>query len=222
MKRYPVIDLIRGLAVFLMIIFHFSYDLTLFGLASFDVNKDLFWWTFPRVIVFLFMFSVGISIKHSHGEKIRWPSFLKRLLKLVLLAGLISLFTYYYFPQSWIYFGTLHSIAVCSILILPLLKTPKLSLLIGAGLIIFSVFFGKDIPWLVLPHASMDYIAPFPWVGVCLLGVYAHSIKFHELPIRNIKYLKPINYMGRHSLIIYITHQPILFSLVWIFNKLVR
>ncbi|MFZ8933020.1 MAG: heparan-alpha-glucosaminide N-acetyltransferase [Bacteriovoracaceae bacterium] len=222
MKRYPFIDIIRGLAVFLMIIFHFSYDLTLFGFASFDVNKDLFWWIFPRVIVFLFMFSVGISMKHSHGETIRWNSFLKRLLKLVVLAALISLFTYIYFPQSWIYFGTLHSIALCSIIILPFLKYPKFSLFVGSCLIIASLVFKVDIPWFLLPHASMDYIAPFPWVGVCLLGIFAHSVNLHHLPISNTVFLRPLKYMGKHSLPIYMAHQPILFSIVWIFSKLAR
>ncbi len=220
MKRYHIIDSIRGLAVLLMIIFHFSYDLTMFGYASFDVNKDLFWWVFPRVIVFLFMFSVGLSLRLVHLEYIRWKKFWIRFIKLVVLAGIISAYTYAAFPNNWIYFGTLHSIAVCSILALPFLRWPKLSLGIAMALIIPSTFFDLDIPWFILPHASMDYIPPFPWVGVCLLGIFAHYRNLHELSVPNNTFFRLLNKMGKHSLLIYMMHQPILFSIVWTFYRL--
>ena len=57
-NRWPIIDITRGFAVFLMIIFHFSYDLKLFGHVDIDFQNDLEWWVFPRIIVFLFLFAM--------------------------------------------------------------------------------------------------------------------------------------------------------------------
>lgn len=225
-KRFDLIDFLRGFAVLLMIIFHFSYDLDVFGHIDVDFNKDTFWWVFPRVIVFLFLLTVGASFSLVHRHKIEWTKFWPRLAKIVLFAAIITISTYYMFPKNWVYFGTLHCIAGVSICLIPFVNRPKLSFLIFLILIIPAVFFGYTWPFWNMSHASMDYIPLLPWLGIGLLGI---SFKFYLLEKSEAKYQsfsfpckRAIEYMGKHSLVIYIIHQPILFGLVKCYSLLVK
>lgn len=225
-KRFPLIDEIRAVAIILMIIFHFFYDLDVFGFVEIDFLKETFWLFFPRVIVFLFMLSVGFSLAVAHLPEIKWRIFWFRFAKIAGFAGVISAMTFFLFPTSWIYFGTLHCIALCSILALPFLNRPNLSLLTALALIIPSAIFDYNIPWFLLSHFSMDYIPPFPWLGVSLLGVFAFHHRIHHFDLSlytgpyGQKILKFFHYLGKHSLLIYIIHQPILYGLVFLVKKL--
>ena len=220
-SRFPLIDQIRGFAVLLMIIFHFSYDLNFFGFVKIDFYNEPLWYWFPRLIVFLFLSAVGLSFPLVHGEGIRWKTFWKRWVKLVFLAVLISISTYFMFPKGWIYFGTLHCIATISLMILPFVSRPKASLAIGC-LIGLAVFIpGFKWPWFSLPHKSMDYIPALPWVYVSLIFIFLNSLGLHKWG-KDWKILKPLSVMGRHSLVIYMLHQPILFGLTFLASKLIK
>jgi uncharacterized membrane protein len=220
--RFPLIDQIRGFAVFLMIIFHFSYDLSLFGWVQIDFQRNLFWWSFPRVIVFLFLFSMGLSTPLSHGKKINLHSLKKRLFKLVIFAGIISGATYIMFPNRWIYFGTLHCIALSSLVILPFRNKPWISLVIGTAILFPSVILKQNIPWFELPHKSMDYIPLFPWIGIVMWGVFASHKKLHHIKFKENKVLKFLEIQGKHSLNIYILHQPIMYSALYVIYLAIR
>lgn len=220
--RSLFLDALRGFTVILMIIFHFSFDLDYFGLVKIDIVNAPFWYFFPRLIVFLFLFAVGIALSLAHKNNIRWKSFIHRLLLIIFWAIIISITTYYFFPDSWIYFGTLHSIAVVSVMSLPFLKRPWESLAIALCLFIPSIFWDYNLPWIQLSHTSWDYISPFPWVGASLLGIFATHKKIHMLNIPNNKLTKSLNYLGKHSLFIYLIHQPILFGLLMLTIKIIR
>ena len=221
-NRYPLIDQIRGFAVFLMIIFHFSFDLALFGWVDINFQKNLFWWVFPRVIVFLFLFSMGLSTPLSQQERINFKTLKKRLGKLILFAIIISIGTYYMFPTRWIYFGTLHCIAVSSIVILPFRNRPMLSLILGTAILIPSIVFKQHIPWFELPHKSMDYIPLFPWIGIVMRGVFASHKKLHHLKFNSNPFLRFLELQGKHSLNIYILHQPIMYSILYVIYLALR
>lgn len=213
--RYPIVDQLRGLAVLLMIIFHLSYDLNLFGFVKIDFFNSSFWYGFPRVIVFLFLFCVGLSLPIVNIPHIKWKKFWKRTGKIAFFAIIISVTTYIMFPTRWIYFGTLHCIGLTSIMALPFLKRAYLSLILFLGLIIPSVFWNLNIPWINLGHKSMDYISPFPWVGVVTLGIFAFHMGFHKMNTAKIPLMSPLVFMGKEALIIYLLHQPILYGTVY-------
>ncbi|MBT3236161.1 MAG: DUF1624 domain-containing protein [Bdellovibrionales bacterium] len=219
-RRSPLLDQIRGFSVVLMIIFHLSYDLNIFQLVNIDFLKNPYWYIFPRIIVLLFFFCVGISLGISHRPAIRWKPLGQRLLKLCGLAILISAATFYLFPQRWIYFGTLHSIALCSIMALPLIPYPNLSLIIGLGLMLPSAILRFDLPWILLPHPSMDYISPFPWVGAVLLGLFAQHQQLERVMTKSNHFLlQLLEITGKHALIIYLIHQPLLYSIAWFIRQ---
>ena len=72
-----------------------------------------------------------------------------------------------------------------------------------------------DIPWFSLPHQSWDYIEPFPWLGASLFGLFATRKNLYKIDIPKNKITRMFTYLGKHSLVIYLIHQPILFSLVY-------
>ncbi|MDO9181444.1 MAG: heparan-alpha-glucosaminide N-acetyltransferase [Bacteriovorax sp.] len=218
-SRSTLIDAIRGFTIILMIIFHFSFDLNNFGFLKTDIIHSPFWYAFPRLIVFLFLFAVGMSLTLAHHDKIHWKAFWKRFLKICSFALLISVVTYILFPENWIYFGTLHAIALISLMSLPFLKKPKLALVIALLLFIPSVFFDKNIPWISLAHGSWDYISPFPWFGASLLGIFAAHKGLHLINVPHNHLTRSLNFLGKHSFFIYLTHQPILFGAVYLFSK---
>lgn len=220
--RSVFLDALRGFTVVLMIIFHFSFDLDYFGILDIDIINAPFWYFFPRLIVFLFLFAVGMALTLAHKNKIRWKPFGKRLLLIILWAAIISIITYYFFPTNWIYFGTLHAIAVVSVMSLPFIKRPWVSLIVGFCLFIPSVTMDANIPWIQLPHSSWDYISPFPWLGASLFGIFAAHKGLHRLIFPNNRMLTSLNYLGRHSLFIYLIHQPILFGFLMLTMKIIR
>ena len=83
-----------------------------------------------------------------------------------------------------------------------------------------SAFFNYNLPWFILERPSLDYISPFPWIGCLFLGLYAQSVSFHKLPSLKNKLGKLLSKMGKHSLVIYLLHQPILFGIVFLAHKL--
>ena len=221
-SRSFILDNLRGFTILLMFFFHFCFDLNNFGFIKVDILNGKFWYFLPRLIVFLFLFAVGISLFISHGTHISWKSFNTRLIKISVCAIGISLLTYFIFPEHWIYFGTLHAIAVVSIMSLPFLRFPKFSLISALILFIPSIFFNYNLPWFSLPHQSWDYISPFPWLGASLLGIFAAHRNIQNIPLPHNKVTSSLAYLGKHSLVIYLLHQPIFFSLTyfayWIFN----
>jgi uncharacterized membrane protein len=218
--RSLFLDALRGFTVILMIIFHFSFDLDYFGFINIDIIHAPFWYFFPRLIVFLFLFAVGAALYITHKNGIKWKPFGKRLLLLIFWAAVISLVTYNFFQGNWIYFGTLHAITVVSLLSLPFLKRPNEALIVGLCLFIPSIVWDKTIPWIQLPHPSWDYISPFPWMGASLIGIFAAHKGIQRLDIPKNPLTRSLNFLGQHSLFIYLIHQPILFGLLMLIVKL--
>lgn len=219
-SRFLFIDVLRGFTVILMIIFHFAFDLDYYGLVNIDIINHPFWYFFPRLIVFLFLLATGMSLKLVHHEGIQVVPFLRRLLLIVFWAAVISVATYFFFPDNWIYFGTLHAIAVISCLTLPFLHLPRLCILIALALFIPSIFFDRTLPWFELPLSSWDYISPFPWLGASLLGIFAVHNRLHHYNLKETWTVKFLKFLGTHSLFIYLIHQPILFGLLGLIMKL--
>lgn len=221
-NRYVFVDALRGFTVVLMFVFHFTFDLDYFGLISLDMIRSPFWYFLPRLIVFLFLFTVGMGLFLAHYNKIKWLPFNKRLALITFWALVISLVTYKLFPDNWIYFGTLHSIALVSIVTLLFLRHPRICLVVGLALFLPSIFLDFNLPWIELPHASWDYISPFPWMGASLFGVFAAHKNLHTWVLPKTLAVKSLKYLGQHSLVIYLIHQPIFFGILYLVSKLIH
>lgn len=213
--RYPIIDILRVIAIILMIIFHFAWDLNAFRYVKISFTKEPFWYWLPRFIVFLFLICMGMSMKLSYANGVDKRKVFKRFSKIGFFALIITGYTYFAFPKNWIYFGTLHCIAICSVICLPFLNTIWFNLLCGISLpALFFIFKIKPVPWSKsLGIVSMDYIPLHPWFGVVLLGIAMTHFKIHEIG-KDLKIPKWVSWSSRNSLEIYLIHQGVLYGLV--------
>ncbi|MEX2320281.1 MAG: heparan-alpha-glucosaminide N-acetyltransferase [Saccharospirillum sp.] len=229
-ERLISIDQMRALALVLMAVFHFGYDLSVFGYLSFDA-KAPFWAVFRSIIVTLFFLSVGASLALANANGIRWRAFWVRELRIVAGALTFTIATWLLYPDSWIWFGVLHFIAVASLLALPLVHTPRLALI--AGVAILALFNLTDWFNLVpvyqalreplnLPNRTMDLTRLIPWLGMVYIGIYLGHRRFFS--INRLPFLPtagPFLWLSRHSLGFYMIHQIPLYGLAWLIYILV-
>ncbi|MCK4744342.1 MAG: DUF1624 domain-containing protein [Sulfuriflexus sp.] len=214
----------------MMFVFHFSYDLSFFGYVEINFLEEPFWANFRRFIVGSFLLLVGISIALANRKPLNTRTFTRRLILLIGYALLVSLGSYFMFPESYIYFGILHFIAVASVLGLLFRRFYFTNLALGVGLIVLDTFYSNaffndpTINWLGLmthlPYTE-DYVPLIPWFGIVLIGIFIGKALFVENntptwlawkasnPIT-----KTLAFGGRHSLHIYILHQPIFIGLI--------
>ncbi len=219
--RKGYLDALRGLAVIWMIIFHFSYDLHNFGYVNWDFNHG-FWFAFPRVIAFTFLFCVGLSLNYTHAQGINWAFLKKRSFVLGSAALIISIATYYMFPDQWIYFGTLHCILAGTLLGAPLVKHRHIAFVIFLTILILQYGLNYDIKWLssLLQKRSMDFIPIYPWFWTILLGLLIGPYLDQVKALREFPTPRPLTFLGQHSLKIYLIHQPLFFALLMGFRAI--
>lgn len=217
--RHGEIELLRAIAIVLMVVFHFVYDLKEFG--GLDLNyQDPLWFWIGKTSALLFIFISGLSSGFSRAP-------VKRGFKVLLFGMGITVATYVVMREQYVRFGILHFLGVTMILF-PLLS--RLSSRVLWGLIFLSVplgfwFKGQVLGTsLFLPFglmykefASMDYYPLFPYVGMTLLGILAYR-HFYSLSIPRFSFQlksKPILWLSRNSLGIYLAHQPLILLLIF-------
>ncbi len=215
--RFHLLDQLRGIAVVLMVIFHSCYDLNFFGFYDMNYPANPYWYALPRIIVFLFLICVGMGLYEAHVPQIKLKKFGIRFLKIAIWALVISLSTYFLFPDRWIYFGTLHCIAIASLVSLPFLRFPIWSALLGLVMVVSDFIFGFRLPWINLQHPSMDYIPLFPWWGFTLIGIFIAFKAWHKIKVPS---LPPLEWLGKHAFAIYVIHQPVLYGLTYLLYHL--
>jgi uncharacterized membrane protein len=223
--RWPSIDGARGGALAAMVVYHFAWDLSSLRLISIDVVESPAWHRFAQAIAASFLLLVGIGLVLGHGAGVRWRAFLTRLAVVTAAALIITIGTWFAFPDSYIFFGVLHCIAVSSIFALPFLRAPVI-LVLAAAILCFAARSLVSLPALDAPHfywlglnaytpSTNDYVPVLPWFGFVLLGIATARL---GLPlaagVRGWKWRDPVSkglkWSGRHSLVIYLVHQPIL------------
>lgn len=229
--RLAWVDMLRGLAVALMVFFHFVWDLQYFALASVDVFSAP-WQIFARGIGSSFIFLLGFSLSLRHQRVGLTTGYVLRRAGLLLGLGmLITLATYLFVGASYVRFGILHVLGASTLLALPFAHTRgRWAALVGAALIVAGVFIGHvavDFPWLIwlgMPQAGVvmvDYYPLLPWSGIALLGLGAGraAARSGGAPglMGKLAAAPPgqaLGWLGRHSLPIYLLHQPILIGLL--------
>ena len=229
--------MIRGFAILLMFIYHFSWDLTYFRFADFGIFSDPLWIWFARFIAGLILLVVGmgqaISFENSLKNGFRAKTFFKRLVIIASSAAAVSIGTYLIDPATYVYFGVLHHITLATILLTLALYLPTSSLLILAvasfaapQFFTHEIFSAEWLWWLGLTPvtpATIDYVPLLPWFGVSLIGAIM-AREMRDLPsLTRILAWQPthalghlVYFAGRHSLVLYMVHQPILFGGVYL------
>ncbi len=218
-QRLLWVDAVRGLAIVLMVIFHFCYDLRYFGYVDWHIPNGPHWWPFRYLIITLFVFTVGVSLSLAHKNSFNKTTFIKRIAQLIVSAAAITIMSLFLFSNAWIYFGILHFIAAASLLGILLVRVPYISLVIGSvillgywlGLLSNTWPFEWFSQW--LPNDTEDFVPLFPWLGVMYLGVgFAGVFPIKEFDTPRNVLTNNLGLMGKHGLIIYLIHQPLFFA----------
>ena len=158
---------------------------------------------------------------------------------LVFISAVISTITFILDRNSFIFFGILHFLSVCSLISVILLYIKGsfhlLMIVLCAAIISISgitfnlplvlswIGFNKEIP------TTNDFYPLFPWITFYIFGFWLGSIIYKKgdpkddgssIPLNKSNILlKFCEFMGQKALVIYILHQPILFSLFFVFIK---
>lgn len=239
--RYHLIDSLRGFALINMLAFHFLYDVfMIYSLDSGWASQPLtvVW---ERFICISFIVISGISLNFSHSAY-------KRGIIINLFGFLITVVTTLAIPQQAVCFGILNLIGCSMLILQPLriyLDKVKPALGMALSLLIFAFTYGVpqryigffkfkifDLPtelyqfkWLSFlgfksaDFFSTDYFPIIPWVFMFSAGYFLwRLIKSTNADLFFMLKIPVLNIIGKHSLLIYLVHQPLIMgilSLLW-------
>lgn len=245
-NRFIELDLLRGIAISLMIFGHILWDLEYFNLLNMD--KTLYS-TLQKIVPQLFFLLVGmsliISIKRKTFESQKEENkylkhIIKRGIKIFSLGMIITALSLFLIPNRPVIFGVLHCIGLSIIISTIFLKYRKHNLifatiLIYIGMIInqttisnptflhFITGFRIEGIWQI----TIDYFPLLPWFGICILGIsigdllYCGDKRMFKIPdLSKYRPAKILSWIGQHSLLIYLLHQPIIAGFVLILNNI--
>lgn len=232
--RLLELDVFRGVAILMMIVFHFLYDLHFYQLAKFRLFSNPFWLVYRETLVFLFLGVVGVCLFLEHRNGIRWRPYWRRFLRITAGAALVTVTTYLYDPKRVVLFGVLQLILVSSLLALPFLRRKSLCLTFALFLLAFghigdlneSRHYVPYLTWIgfgALRVRAFEIFPFIPYFGYVLLGIYLASFVFKNG--QNYLFVRLnsesrrnffLSFLGRHSLLIYLAHRPISLGIVYL------
>jgi uncharacterized membrane protein len=230
--RIDAVDVARGVAIAAMIVFHTAWDLSFLRLIATPVGTDPAWQAFAQAIAGSFLALVGVGLVLGHGDGIRWRAFAKRLAVVAAAAALVTAATLAAFPDSFIFFGILHMIALGSVLALPFLRAPLVMVAGTAAVVVvlptlvrFPALNGRALGWIGLAEAvppTNDFEPIFPWLAPVLAGIVLARLALASRWRKRLASWRaagPVSRAlaaaGRRSLVIYLLHQPVLLGVLY-------
>ncbi|RYE70679.1 MAG: DUF1624 domain-containing protein [Hyphomicrobiales bacterium] len=219
-----------------MAVYHFTWDLEFFGYVERGLTGHGGWKLFARCIASSFLFLAGVSLVLAHARGIRWRPFGKRLAQVAAGAVAITIVTYFATPNGFVFFGILHEIALASLLGLAFLRLPFfVTAAVGIAVVALPQVYEtvltnpRWLAWIGMAETaptSNDFVPLFPWFGAVLIGMAVSQLAsdrgwwgaLAQLNPRLVRFRR-LAFIGRHSLLFYLLHQPLLIALVWLFAQ---
>ena len=236
--RYALLDELRGLDLISMMLYHACWDL----IFLFGVRADWYYDTPGRLwqqsICWVFILLSGFCVPLGHRT-------LRRGAVVFGGGALVTAVTLLFMPGDRVIFGVLTllgSAMMLTALVRPVLDRIPPVVGIGVSAVLFAftrqiiygwVGFGS---WLVfLPQwlyanyftaffgfmpwwfYSTDYFPLMPWIFLFWAGFFLHRLvgkQRMELLRRSV--CPPLGWMGRHSLLLYLLHQPVIYGVLYL------
>ena len=223
-RRFDLLDAWRSLAIVLMVVYHFLYDLALFGVITWQQMFSAPLNVLQKFICCSFIFLAGASSRFSRNN-LRHGLTVLGTHVLVVIGARVG--------GETIRFGVLallgSSMVICHFVGKHLQKLPgkwlagictALFLLSGKAVDAITV----SVRWLyplglTYPgFSSADYFPLIPWLFLFLVGTAfgGWCLQNRENRLLCAPLPKVLTWPGRHSLIIYVLHQPVLFGISWL------
>ncbi len=229
--RIQLIDALRGLSIVLMVAYHTGFDLVSFRLIPEQVLYNPLLNLLEPIFAGLFIVLSGVSARYARSNQ-------KRGLQVLGCALVISLATGAFGMP--IYFGILHCLGMCMVLCgnpatwvdkIPRHVQPFLFLGLFA---LCKVLFPLQGPqYDAIPYAylfgmqgeqflSYDYFPLLPWFFLYPFGAWVGTyIQEGRFPRWFYDFRMPLlPVIGRHTLLIYMLHQPVIFGVLSLLSPL--
>lgn len=218
-KRIWELDALRGISILGMVGIHLLYDLA----APLPLPLKLLqeW----GGCIFLLLSGICITLGHRP---------IRRGLLVLGCGAVCTLVTWGMYAlgfasnQLIIWFGVLHCLGVCMLLWSVFRRLSPLPMGALAGIFIVLGFCLESVllptPWLIplgirfSGFVSADYFPLLPNLGFFLLGAVAGRKLYWKKQslFSGVRPLRFLCFCGRHSLTIYLLHQPILCGILWL------
>lgn len=241
--RYTVIDVLRGISVICMIIYHAAWDLVNVHSVEIAWFTSAFGSAFQAYIRWSFIIISGFSLFLGKRK-------IKRGLTVLLSSLAVTGVTVFVTPQSAIKYGVLTFLGVAMLVGALFEKlTLKIHPLVGIAVsfLLFLFFFNAEIGTvglfgykLPLPNTlfaneftaflgfpyrefhSSDYVPLIPWIFLYFSGSFLFLIfkRYGLLRMLSGVSVKSLEWVGRNALPIYLIHQPLIYGVMFlIFRK---
>lgn len=244
-KRIHALDEIRGFAVFCMVFYHAFYTIGILFNVPFFVKLLNFFMPVEPLFAAAFIVISGISSNLSHSNLLRGGKLLCVALALTLVTYIAVPSSAIYFgvlhllSVCMLLYGVLQKpiskipmnvgLGVCFVLFF-------LTYSVSAGVLGVKGLFGLALPdelyksdWLFMfgfPNSrftSSDYFPLLPWVFAFFFGTFlgrlAQQERFPKFMYK--KHIPFFSLIGRHALIIYVLHQPVIYGAAYLVKWIV-
>ena len=238
-RRYQVLDAIRGFALVSMILYHAAWDLVyLFG-VDWPWYRSFAAHVWQQSICWTFILLSGYCWALGRRQ-------LRRGLTVFFCGAAITAVTWLFMRSNLVYCGVLTLLGASSLLLVPLApalrRVPPRAGAAGRFLLFLLLrdvnvgFLGfEGLRVAALPEGlyrdhftallgfppadffSTDYFPLLPWFFLFLTGWFLFRLRPEEA--REIRRIPLVTAMGRHSLLLYMLHQPVIYALLAVLHR---
>lgn len=217
--RLEGLDLWRGVLVCGMCLYHLVYDLAEFDLVPVEIFYTLPALVYRTVVGGSFVLLAGICSRFSRNNVRRGV--------IILCAGLLVMAVTMAVGAP-VLFGVLQMLGLCMVFYGAageyVGRVPeKIAPFLYAALFLSTLFWTRSVTvganWLFPlgfvseKFYSSDFYPLFPWMFLFLFGTWLGGIVKQKYSTNTIHFPAILTWPGRHSLIIYLLHQPVFYGL---------
>ena len=234
--RYALLDELRGLDLLSMMLYHACWDMMfLFGIWM-DWYAGMPGHLWQQSICWVFILLSGFCVPFGRHM-------LRRGATVFAAGALVTAVTLVFMPEERVIFGVLTFLGTAMLLtgvLEPLLKKVMPAVGLAVSAVLFAVCYPAGLGWvglggwkLMLPQSlyanyltaffgfypdwfySADYFGLLPWLFLFWAGYYLHkAVGRRRMELLRRPVCPALGWMGRHSLLLYLLHQPVIYGVL--------